>query len=236
MVWFNVDDGFWSHPKVLELDPAAVALWVRAGSYCAKHLTDGKVSHRALRLLDGDYDAATGLVLAELWVFDDAENCWWFHDWSKYQRTRDQVESERAATRERVAKHREKQRGNPEGNGVSNGVGTPAQSSPVHTNDFYSTSKSQSRSNRARVSTDAIEVSEMTRRLAAQQGITSLRSVVDAIQRHTSCTVTADQAFQVSLWLIGKSKEPVKSGQRYVLSSIEQTAAEVEQHIYEEVA
>jgi hypothetical protein len=102
--------------------------------------------------------------------------------------------------------------------------------------DFYSPSKSQSRNTRARVSTDAIPVSEMTKRLAAQQGITSLRSVVDAIHRHTSATVDADQALQVSLWLIGKSKDPVKTGQRYVLGCIEQTPAEVEQHIFEAVA
>ncbi len=31
MVWFKIDDGFWSHPKVLELSDAAVALWTRAG-------------------------------------------------------------------------------------------------------------------------------------------------------------------------------------------------------------
>lgn len=233
MVWFNVDDGFWSHPKVLELDATAVALWVRAGSYCAKHLTDGKVTHRTLRILDGDHDAATALVLAGLWVFDDSENCWWFHDWSRYQRTREQVEAERAATRERVAKHREKQRTNDVGNAVTNGCGTPAQSSPVQTNDFYSLSKSQSSSNRARVSTDAIDVPEMTRKLAARQGVTSLRGVVDAILRHTGLMVNSAGALQVSLSILERAKKPPTSGQRYVTEAIRQSPAEVAQFIHE---
>jgi len=233
MVWFNVDDGFWSHPKVLELDAPAVALWVRAGSYCAKHLTDGKVTHRTLRILDGDHDAATALVLAGLWVFDDSENCWWFHDWSRYQRTREQVEAERAATRERVAKHREKQRTNDVGNAVTNGGGTPAQSSPVQTNDFYSPSKSQSSSNRARVSTDAIDVPEMTRKLAARQGVTSLRGVVDAILRHTGLMVNSAGALQVSLSILERAKKPPTSGQRYVTEAIRQSPAEVAQFIHE---
>lgn len=233
MVWFNVDDGFWSHPKVLELDAPAVALWVRAGSYCAKHLTDGKVTHRTLRILDGDHDAATSLVLAGLWVFDDSENCWWFHDWSRYQRTREQVEAERAATRERVAKHREKQRTNDVGNAVTNGGGTPAQSSPVQTNDFYSLSKSQSSSNRARVSTDAIHVPEMTRKLAARRGVSNLRSVVDAIVRHTGVTVDANGALQVALWILDKPSTAPSAPQRYVTGAIAKSPLEVQQFIHE---
>lgn len=233
MVWFNVDDGFWSHPKVLELDAPAVALWVRAGSYCAKHLTDGKVTHRTLRILDGDHDAATALVLAGLWVFDDSENCWWFHDWSRYQRTREQVEAERAATRERVAKHREKQRTNDVGNAVTNGGGTPAQSSPVQTNDFYSLSKSQSSSNRARVSTDAIHVPEMTRKLAANRGVKNLRVVIDAILRHTGVLVDASGALQVCLNIIEKCPDEVINGQTYVLGALEKNPLEVQKFIHE---
>lgn len=230
MVWFNVDDGFWSHPKVLELEPSAVALWVRAGSYCAKHLTDGRVSPRALRLLDGDNDAATALIIAGLWIFDDGDNCWWFHDWAKYQRTREQVETERAATRERVAKHRKQRTGNSEGNAVSNAGGTPAQSSPSQANDFYSSSMSQSSSDR-RISTDAIPISDMTRRLAGQRGITSLRSVVDAIGRHTGRTVTADVAFQYATDVLDRAKTTPQAPQRYVLAALEQSPFEAQQFL-----
>ncbi len=128
MVWFKIDDGFWSHPKVLELSDAAVALWVRAGAYCAGHLTDGEVKRSTLRVLAADRDAAVELVLAGLW--GETEDGWSFHDWADYQPTREQVLAERAATRERVQKHRANRRRNAEGNDVTNGVGTPAPTRP----------------------------------------------------------------------------------------------------------
>jgi len=115
MVWFKVDDGFWAHPKVLELDAEPLALWVRAGSYCAAQLTNGKVSNRALRMLDGDHNSATALVLAGLWDFDDSLNCWWFHDWAEYQPTREEVLKERAAAAERKRASRERARGKSQG-------------------------------------------------------------------------------------------------------------------------
>lgn len=99
MVWFKVDDGFWSHPKVLELSDAAVSLWTRAGAYCAGQLTDGKVTKPALRMLAAERDAATELVLAGLW--DEHEKGWIFHDWADYQPTREEVMKERAASTER---------------------------------------------------------------------------------------------------------------------------------------
>jgi len=107
MVWFKVDDGFWSHPKVLPLSAEAVALWVRAGAYCAHQLTNGIVSPQALRML-ADRDAAVELANAGLW--DVVPEGFRFHDWAKYQPTREQVEAERAAATERKRKSREASR------------------------------------------------------------------------------------------------------------------------------
>lgn len=229
MVWFNVDDGFWSHPKVLELPSEAIALWVRAGSYCAKHLTDGQVKPGVLRILGGDRDSATELVLAGLWTWDETTGCWWFHDWSKYQRTKDQVEADRAATKERVAKHRAKRASN----AVTAGVSTPAQSSPIQAKDFYSPSESQSSSTRARVSTDPIPISASTKRAADRLGVTSLRGVVDAIHTHCGVKVTSDQAYQVALWILEKRDTPPGAPQRYVTGAIAKSPHEVQQHLYE---
>lgn len=232
MVWFNVDDGFWSHPKVLELPSEAIALWVRAGSYCAKHLTDGQVKPGALRILGGDRDSATELVLAGLWTWDETTGCWWFHDWSKYQRTKDQVEADRAATKERVAKHRAKRASN----AVTDGVSTPAQSSPIQAKDFYSPSESQSSSTRARVSTDAIPISAMTKKLAGQQGIRDLRRIVDGAHRFLGLELDADQAYRVCLHLLGKAKEHPRDATAYVLTCFEGSTEEVRDFIFKEVA
>lgn len=106
VTWFKVDDGFYSHPKTLALSPEAVALWVRAGSYCGRHLTDGVVPRHVLALLQGNETQAAELVAAGLWL-DHVEG-YLFHDWVIYQPTRSKVETEREKSRERVAKHRAK--------------------------------------------------------------------------------------------------------------------------------
>ena len=104
MTWFKVDDGFWSHPKVLELSDAAVALWVKAGSYCGKHLTDGFVSAQILPWLTTQQHAAVELVTAGLWR--EVDGGFEFHDWCAYQDTRTAVEKRRAAWKERQQRHR----------------------------------------------------------------------------------------------------------------------------------
>ena len=104
MTWFKVDDGFWSHPKTLALSPSAIALWVRAGSYCGKHLTDGYVAAAILPMLQADQDAADELIEAGLWT--KAPNGYGFHDWEQYQDTREAVEKRRTAWKERQRKHR----------------------------------------------------------------------------------------------------------------------------------
>jgi len=87
MPWFKVDDGFWSHPKVIELSPASVALWVRAGSYSAQHLTDGFVSRSVVRILGHASGDADSLVEAGLWDGkpDGKPAGYQFHDWGNYQ-------------------------------------------------------------------------------------------------------------------------------------------------------
>lgn len=104
MTWFKVDDAFWAHPKTLALSDSALALWLRAGSYCAQQLTDGHVRREALLMLRGNEFAADDLVDAELW--HETKDGYVFHDWEKYQPTRAKVEAERDAWRERQNRHR----------------------------------------------------------------------------------------------------------------------------------
>lgn len=111
MTWFKVDDGFWSHPKVLNLSDGAVALWVRAGSYCCQHLTDGVVSSKILRVL-GDEKSAKELVDSGLWKTN--KDGYKFHDWTEYQETSDVVKDRRKQARERMRKVRASRRTSPE--------------------------------------------------------------------------------------------------------------------------
>lgn len=103
MSWFKIDDGFWSHPKTADLSGDAVALWVRAGSYCCQHLTDGFVSPGSLRFLGSSADADE-LVDSGLWV--TADGGYQFHDWDEYQETSDAVRRRRDMARERQRRAR----------------------------------------------------------------------------------------------------------------------------------
>lgn len=124
MPWFKIDDGFWSHPKMALLSDGAIALWVRAGAYCAQHLTDGAVSQAVLRrMLGGDPAHAVELVESGMW--DAAADGWVFHDWSEYQPTREQVLAERAAAVERKRKSRESRRESQRSHTVTHADVTP---------------------------------------------------------------------------------------------------------------
>jgi hypothetical protein len=105
VTWFKVDDGFHSHPKAFRSGTAALGLWVRAGSWAANQLTDGFVPTEVVRMY-GTAAMAKALVAAELWTKTDGG--YQFHQWSEdgRQPTRQQVETERAAARERMKKRR----------------------------------------------------------------------------------------------------------------------------------
>ena len=105
MTWFKVDDGFWSHPKTAMLSDAAIALWVRAGAYSCQHLTDGVISKPVLRMV-GTHEAADELIACGLWI--EVDDGWRFHDWEKYQETREAVVKRREAWRDRQKQSREK--------------------------------------------------------------------------------------------------------------------------------
>lgn len=93
-MWFKVDDKFWCHPKVIGLSSDALALWLKAGCWSAQQLTDGFIPANAIASL-GSVEAAHELVSAGLWeeIGDDGFG---FHDWEKFQPTREQAESHRA--------------------------------------------------------------------------------------------------------------------------------------------
>ncbi len=95
MAWFKVDDGLWGHPKWLATTPRARALWVTAGSWCARQENDGVVPRGALRILDGRPADAESLVSAGLWLATD--DGWRFHDWTIYQPDAATLTAEREA-------------------------------------------------------------------------------------------------------------------------------------------
>lgn len=122
MVWFKVDDKFHTSGKVLSIPRshrlAAVGLWTLAGAWSAQNLTDGIVPEYVLREFGATPRLRQALVEARLWL-DHGSAGIEFLSWDEYQRSRHRVEAERAQTAERVAKWRNRRRGEVDRNGVT---------------------------------------------------------------------------------------------------------------------
>lgn len=108
MTWFKVDDSLHSNTKIRKVAakcPAALALWVIAGSFSADKLTEGFVKDDELPwLLPGAETLAAELVAARLWR--RVKGGYQFHDWTQCNPTREQVETERDKARERMRRLR----------------------------------------------------------------------------------------------------------------------------------
>jgi hypothetical protein len=132
MTWFKVDDQFHSHPKVMATDPAALGLWVVAGSWCSAGLTDGFVPDYALvRLLPGAVKLATKLVAAGLWTRVDGG--YQFHGWHERNPTSEREKERRANNARRQQEYRDRRNALRNGNRDSsrNGGSNAAPSRPV---------------------------------------------------------------------------------------------------------
>ena len=108
MTWFKIDDSFWGHPKRVATPPAALGVWVTAGSWCAQQLTDGKVPAHMLALFAGRPEDADNLVQSGLW--ETLEDGWLFHDWHDWQPSRAQVQEKRDAEARRKQEWRDKKK------------------------------------------------------------------------------------------------------------------------------
>lgn len=103
---FQVDPDFYDHPKVTGMSDAAFSLWVRAGSFSAAKLTDGVVSEDVLvHTLRSSGDVAGELVHRGLWR--RVKGGYRFHEWSERNLTKQRVQADKEADRER--KRRERQ-------------------------------------------------------------------------------------------------------------------------------
>ena len=101
MVWARLDDDFPQHPKVLGLSDPAFRLHVAAICYSAKWLTNGVVPFKIVGGLHPDAMGAFGyadeLVAAKVWDKDESVELYRIHDFLAYNKSREQVEKERAS-------------------------------------------------------------------------------------------------------------------------------------------
>ena len=116
MPWIRLDDNFDEHPKMIQVGPVGMALFVAGLAYCNRNLTDGFIPERRLRaLLQWDDESlarrstpvqiANRLVSAGLW--ERVEGGYKVHDYLDYQPSRASVRAERERVAQRVKRWRE---------------------------------------------------------------------------------------------------------------------------------
>jgi hypothetical protein len=117
MPWFNVDDGFHCHPKVLAAGNAAMGLWARCGSYCARYATNGLVPTEIVRSYGTKSELDRLLKVGWLVAVDGG---YIMHDYLDYNRTADQIMADREKAAER--KRRQRERDTRDGHDVTSSV------------------------------------------------------------------------------------------------------------------
>lgn len=96
MPWVNLDDNFPEHPKVDGLSDAAFRLQVAGICYANRQLTDGRIPPDKVRRLVPRFKQAALDELTDraMWL-PLASGGWQIRDYLDWNRSRDQVESER---------------------------------------------------------------------------------------------------------------------------------------------
>ncbi len=107
MPWVRIDDGFWSHPKVMAAGLEATGLFVRALSWSCQQLTDGKIPKNMMPALGGG--ARTKKLeakLSEVALWVDEGGHYHVPDFLEYNKSREEVLKKRKEAAGRMARVR----------------------------------------------------------------------------------------------------------------------------------
>lgn len=103
--WVKLDDQFFSHPKARESGRDGALLFLAGLTYCARHLTDGRIPKSAVPIIAAEAWAkpAAARKLVEVGLWHDKGDHYEAHDYLDRNPTRAKVLSDREAARERAA-------------------------------------------------------------------------------------------------------------------------------------
>lgn len=128
MTWFRVDDKSHSHPKVIAAGNAAWGLYVRCGAWCADQLTDGKIPKNVAKIF-GKPSECRALVAAGLWT--ENGDFYVIPDYLEFNPSRQRVEGERAAARERMLRRRSGEQDQNKQENIVRSSATPTRPDPI---------------------------------------------------------------------------------------------------------
>lgn len=145
MSWVKLDDGFGENERIAALRDRAFRVHVVALCYCARNLTDGHVSMKALKVLSIllEFDAKRyleDLVSSELWTADESGDGYWISGFLDYNPDSETVKEERRKARVRMQNLRKDRACSPERSGEHSGErsgersGTPSRPVPKREN------------------------------------------------------------------------------------------------------
>lgn len=205
MPWGRVDDTYYDHPKLEELEDAhewpdrlaGAGLNSLAWSWCNRFLTDGKVPRATVTKLGGTVELADQLVRVGLW--EGVAGGYQIHDFLVYNDSREQVLARREKEAQRKANYRAGRRPSGTTTGTPSVDDAPVPSVvpasvPAGQPDV---SRAESRrvsrdSTRARIPTRPVP-SRPTESLRRESRATSDRPDVDALRDRGWKRVTAKQ-------------------------------------------
>jgi len=111
MPWVKLDDNAMDHPKILALSDGAFRLWLRGMTYCRKHLTDGIITHLAVKTFREskasrvkELTTAPEPGVAALW--SPCDGGYVMHDYLHWNDSREHVQSMQWKARGRMAQRR----------------------------------------------------------------------------------------------------------------------------------
>lgn len=107
MTWVKLDDGFAEHPKLIAAGGDAGWLHICAMCWSARNLTDGFLPAGIIgRLSDRRKPEALARTLVKVGLWEPADGGWMIHDWGDFQPSKERIEAERSAARDRMRRHR----------------------------------------------------------------------------------------------------------------------------------
>lgn len=131
MTWVKLDDGFFTHPKVVELSNEAKLLYIAGLSYCSANLTDGAIPNAAVPIVGAMANVTPAAVAEELTaagLWEVSGRGFMVHDYLAYNPTAEQVKQQRATNAQRQADWRERKQAR---NAVTHSVSNAPNNGPV---------------------------------------------------------------------------------------------------------
>lgn len=116
MSWAKLDDAFYDNPKVVDTSREAIGVFVCGLSYCARHLTNGRIALAIVPSLVGPNKSALEIIVTELVAkgfWHAVSGGYLVHDYLHFNPTKYQVQKRR-----KDAENRKKRWANRNANGT----------------------------------------------------------------------------------------------------------------------